>query len=121
MTLLALVFFISVFWIVLIAKLSATVDWLSPFATPITIAPLLVALLLHPRIGTVTAFSIALVFGIVNDFSLGATLVGALGGPTMVATVSRARTAHAVARAGWVVALMREVVVSFIAFTNLSS
>ncbi|MBV9080088.1 MAG: HDIG domain-containing protein, partial [Elusimicrobia bacterium] len=88
--------------------------WVTPYVTPVAIAPLLTALLLSPRLALVTGFAVSLIFGLVNGYSLPIAMVGAIGGATVVATGSKARTAHQVARAGLTVGLVEAAVVMFL-------
>ncbi|MCG3205464.1 MAG: hypothetical protein KCHDKBKB_02185 [Elusimicrobia bacterium] len=111
MALLAVIFFITLIWIKLIAVLTYMFDWLSLYATPIAIAPILTALLLNARLGMIVGFVVALVFGIVNGFSLPPAMVAALGSATAVAMVSQARSSQQVARAGLLVGLVQALVV----------
>jgi len=113
--LLAVVFFTTILWIKIIPFFSDQFVWLSPYATPIGIAPLLTTLLLRPRLAVVMAFVVALLFGVVNDFSLELTLIGAFGGVTFVAAGHRSRTTHDVARAGFLAGLVQLLIVLFIA------
>lgn len=98
-----------------IAVLSPRFWWLSPFVTPVPIAPLLIALLLHPRLAVVVAFAIAMVAGIINNFSFPVALVNVVGGVTIVASGSRSRTAHHVMRAGFFTGVAQMLVVFFVA------
>lgn len=113
MALLAVIFFTTLIWIKGIATLSQNYQWVSIYATPVSIAALLSALLLNSRLAMVLSFVVSLVFGIVNDFSLAATMVAALGGATAVAAVSQARTTQQVARAGFLVGIVQAFVVLF--------
>jgi putative nucleotidyltransferase with HDIG domain len=115
MALLAVIFFTTLIWIKVIAVLSLRYHWITPYLTPVALAPLLAALLLNARLAMVTSFAVSLIFGLVNGFSLQVAMVGAIGGATMVATVTTARTAHSVARAGLIVGVIQAVVVGFLA------
>jgi putative nucleotidyltransferase with HDIG domain len=115
MALLSVLFFTTLIWIKMIALASLHYTWITPYATPVALAPLLAALLLNPRLAMVTSFVVALVFGVVNDFSLSVAMVGAIGGTTIVAAAVNARTAHNVARAGLLVGIVQAVVVAFLA------
>jgi len=117
MALLAVIFFTTILLIKAVAFLSQKYYWLSPYATPIAIAPLLTALLLRQRLAMLLAFVVAILFGIVNDFSLPVTLVGAVGGVTIVAAGSQARTAHRVARAGLMAGFLQMLIVVFLAIS----
>lgn len=118
MGLLAVLFFTSLFFIKLISLFAGQPDWFSVYVTPVSIAPLLVTLLLHSRIAIVMSFIVAVLFGYVNSFSLELTIMGTIGCVTAVALVSRARTAHHVARAGLFVGAAQMLVVFFIAVTR---
>ncbi len=107
MSLLAVVFFVTLIWIMGICLASREYHWLTPYATPVAIAPLLTALLLNSRLAMVMAFAVSLVFGLVNGFSMPIAMVGALGGVTGAAAVSSARTAHHVAKAGLVIGIVQ--------------
>ena len=115
MALLAVIFFTTLIWIKIIAVLSIRYRWVTPYLTPIALAPLLTALLLNPRLAMVTSFAVSLIFGLVNGYSLQVAMVGAIGGATMVATVTAARTVHNVARAGLIVGFVQTTVVAFLA------
>lgn len=114
MALLAVLFFTTLIWIKLISTASVKYWWVSRYATPVTIAPLLATLLLNPRLAMVLSFAVAVIFGIMNDLSLPITMVGGLGGVTMVTAVARARSAHHVARAGLIVGIVQAVLVLFL-------
>ena len=115
MALLAVVFMATLILIKIVAFYSKRFSWLSPYLTPVAVAPLVATLLLHPRLGVVLAFVNAIVFGLINNFSLGLTLVAALGGVTMVAFVHSARTAHQVARACLLTGVAQTLMVVFVA------
>lgn len=118
-SLLAVIFFMSVFLIKFFTVFAEDLPWLTPYATPVAIAPLLTALLLHPRLAIVLSFVTALVFGAMNGFSIEIALVGVIGNLTMVAAGSRARTAHHVAKAGLLVGLAQLLsVILFILLTG---
>lgn len=114
MALLAVIFFVTLIWIKLIAVLSLMFGWISLYATPVAIAPILATLLLNSRLAMVLGFVVALVFGIVNGFSLPPAMVAALGGATAVAVASEARTTQQVAKAGLLVGLVQSLVVLFL-------
>ncbi len=115
MALLAVIFFTTLIWIKIVAVLALRFKWVTPYLTPLALAPLLTALLLNPRLAMVTSFGISIIFGLVNGYSLPVSLVGAIGGSAMVATVTSARTAHHVARAGLIVGFVQAAVVGFLA------
>lgn len=100
MALLSVVFFTTVLFIKFVAANLDKSRFLSPFITPIGIAPLLTALLIHPRLAMVMTFVVSLIFGMVNHFSLPFTLVATVGGLTLVAASTKARTAQQVWKAG---------------------
>lgn len=115
MALLAVIFFTTMIWMKVVALFSAKYGWVSPYATPVAMASLLAALLLNQRLATLLAFVVALVFGIINGFSLPIAMVGAIGGVTAVAAGAHARTAHHVARAGFIVGMVQALVILFLA------
>jgi len=115
MALLAVIVFTTLIWIKIVAVLSLRYPWVTPYLTPIALAPLLTALLLNARLAMVTSFGVSLIFGLVNGYSLQVAMVGAIGGAAMVATVTGARTAHHVARAGLIVGCVEAAVVGFLA------
>ncbi len=115
MALLAVIFFTTLIWIKGVYVLEVKYEWISAYASPVAIAPMLAALLLTPRLAMVLAFVVALVFGIVNNFDLAPTMVAAIGGATAVAAISQARTTQQVARAGLLVGLVQTLVVLFLA------
>jgi hypothetical protein len=53
---------------------------LSPYGMPLSAASILVTVLLHPRVGVVLTLVLALLFGILNSFSLEGALVVCFGG-----------------------------------------
>jgi len=114
MGLLAVTFFLNLIWIITIHELAPAHTWLTPYATPLAIGPLLTTLLLHPRVAMVLAFISAMLLGIVNNFSLPVALTGMVGGLTIVAVGTKARTAHHVARAGLVAGLIQALIVLFL-------
>src|SRR5258706_3634762 len=99
MSLLAVIFITTIFLIKLFSVLSQHYKWISLYGTPVAFAPLLAALLLHGRIAVVLAFIMAMIFGMVNGFSLDVALVATVGGVTAWAGGGRARNAHQVVRA----------------------
>lgn len=114
MALLGIVFCGTVVLIKVISIYSQKYAWLSPYATPVSVGPLLAALLLHQRIGMVLAFLLAFIAGVINDFSLPVALVSAIGGVTIVAAGSQARSAHQIARAGLLAGLAQLLMVVFV-------
>lgn len=118
MTLLAVLFLTSVFWIELTNYVSLRFYIVSPYATPVTIGPLLVALLLHPRVGLIVGVVLGLLCGYVNAFSLDVALTGVIGSCVMVGLVRQARTAHHVARAGFLVGVVQALFVLFLAILH---
>jgi membrane-associated HD superfamily phosphohydrolase len=132
MALLSVIFFATIVCIKACTYLSTKSIWVTPYLTPIAIAPLLTSILLHQRLGMVVSFAIAILFGVLNNFSLPITLVGTIGGVTMAAIVGRARTAHDLWRSGLITGLAQSFVALFlgvsmnwnrheIAMTTLSS
>lgn len=103
--LLVVIVLTTVLWIKMGHYVSGKFPIVSPFATPVSICALLTTLLFPVRLAVVFSLAVAFVFGVVNGFSLDITLLGAIGGVTMVAAAAKARTAHHVARAGLMVAL----------------
>ncbi len=114
MGLLAVIFFTTLIWIKVSMALSIKFQWISVYAAPITMAPLLTALLLNPRVAMVIGFAVALFFGIVNNFSLPPAMVVALGSATAVAAGANARTTNQVAQAGLVVGAVQALVLFFL-------
>lgn len=76
---------------------------LSPYGMPLSAASILVTVLLHPRVGVVLTLVLALLFGILNSFSLEGALVVCFGGMAGVARSLRVRTRGDLALVGvWV-------------------
>ncbi|MCB4756702.1 MAG: HDIG domain-containing protein [Elusimicrobia bacterium] len=115
MALLSVTMIFTLIWVVGLAHGSKRHPTISPYLTPVSFAPLVTALLLHPRLGMVVAFVTALISGIVNYFSLPITLFTTFGGVMAVVAGSRARTSHDISRAGLFVGLIQSVVVLIIA------
>jgi putative nucleotidyltransferase with HDIG domain len=117
MALLSVIFFTTVIFIKFVAIYSKSIPWLTPYATPISIAALLTTLLLNQRLGMVVGFVTAILFGMMNNHSLPITIVGAFGGVTMASLVGRARTAHDVWRSGLLTGLVQSLVTVFLGVT----
>lgn len=115
MGLLSVTFFITVILIIVCKYLSDQYDFFSPYLTPIAMAPLLTALLIHPRLALVLSFVISLVFGVINNFSMPACLVGSIGGAMAVALGTQSRTGHQIVKAGFGIGLIQAVIVIFLA------
>jgi putative nucleotidyltransferase with HDIG domain len=114
MALLSVIFFSTIVCIKVVSYFDNKTLWISPYVAPVSIAALLTTLLLHQRLGMVIAFVIALLFGVLTDFSLPITLVSTIGGVTMAAIVSRARTAHDIWRSGLITGLAQSFVALFL-------
>ncbi len=115
MALLSVSIITTLFWIVGITFLSHQFKWVSPYLTPVCIAPLLTALLLHQRMAVVVAVVTAIICGISNGFSLPLALFGTIGGVMAVAAGSRSRTSHDVSRTGFYVGVIQMATVVFLA------
>ncbi len=75
----------------------------SPYGMPLSAVSVLVTVLLHPRVGVVLTLVLALLFGILNSFSLEGALVVCFGGMAGVARSLRVRTRRDLTLAGlWV-------------------
>jgi len=105
----------TVLWIKALHIFSPQVHWFSPYSTPVALAPLLAALLLNPRLALVLGFVVALILGVVNDFSMEMAFMASVGGVTMAAVAARARTSRHVIRAGFVVGGVQLFMILFIA------
>lgn len=78
---------------------------LSPYGMPLAAVSILVTVLLHPRVGVVLTLVSALLFGILNSFSMEGALVVCFGGMAGVARSLRVRTRRDLTMAGvWVAA-----------------
>ncbi|MBK8575507.1 MAG: HDIG domain-containing protein [Elusimicrobia bacterium] len=78
---------------------------LVPYGMPLSAVSILVTVLLHPRVGVVLTLVLALLFGILNSFSLEGALVVCFGGMAGVARSLHVRTRRDVTMAGlWVAA-----------------
>jgi putative nucleotidyltransferase with HDIG domain len=115
MALLSVIVFSTIVCVKAFLFFSKKVHWITPFATPVAIAALLTTLLLHQRLGMVVAFAIALLTGILNDFSLPLAVTATVGGVTMAAIAQRARTAHDLWRSGLITGLAQAFVTLFLA------
>lgn len=77
--------------------------WVSPYGMPLAAVSILVTVLIHPRIGVVLTLVLALLFGLLNAFSLEGSLVVCFGGMAGVARSLRVRTRRDLTLAGvWV-------------------
>jgi membrane-associated HD superfamily phosphohydrolase len=77
--------------------------WVSPYGMPLAAVSILVTVLIHPRIGVVLTLVLALLFGLLNSFSLEGALVICFGGMAGVARSLRVRTRRDLTLAGvWV-------------------
>ncbi|MFN0117185.1 MAG: HD family phosphohydrolase [Elusimicrobiota bacterium] len=112
--LLGVVFLFTLILIEVFAHFPKKVFHLSPYLTPISLAPLIICLLLNQRLAIVLSFVISLIFGIANQFSLSIVMVGAFGGVTMVAAASKAKSANQVAQAGIITGVVQVLIVIFL-------
>jgi putative nucleotidyltransferase with HDIG domain len=115
MSLLAVAFFISLFAVKLTSFYAGRYPWLTLYMAPFGIAPLLVAILLNPRLGLVVSFLVAIMAGILDGFNFGVMLAAAVGGATLIAFGGRARSTQQVARAGILAGVAQAMIVLFIA------
>ncbi len=80
-------------------------EWMSFYGIPLAATSLFTALLLQPRLAIILTVVLSLIFGVINDFSIEASLVACFGGLTGVARSLYVRTRKDVSRAGLWVAL----------------
>ncbi|MBL8023684.1 MAG: HDIG domain-containing protein [Elusimicrobia bacterium] len=88
----------------------------SPYGMPLSAVSILVTILLHPRIGVVLTLVLALLFGILNSFSLEGALVVCFGGLAGVARSIRVRTRGDLILAGLWVAVASGAALIMLAF-----
>jgi cyclic-di-AMP phosphodiesterase PgpH len=101
--LLGLILFTAVWLMQMWVELVRLAPKVSTLGLPLAAAPLLVSLLLSPRLAMVTAFVLSLLYGVVNRFSFDGVLVMILGGTAAVAASVSVRTRRDVSRAGlWI-------------------
>jgi len=107
MSLLAFVCLLTILLEKFAMELHHAYSWFSPYAAPLALAPLFISLLLHPRLAVVVCICLSIIFGLINNNSLGTCLISFFGGAIAVAAGYRVPTRSHVTQTGLKIAAIQ--------------